>query len=68
MEEDTTKTEMIKMILYILLSFSYNLKKKKKTKFNDVISIQRSFRRIIRKVHLNDIKSIKNKTWEIKFH
>lgn len=30
MEEDTTKTEMIKMILYILLSFSYNLKKKKK--------------------------------------
>lgn len=65
MEEDTTKTEMIKMILYILLSFSYNLKKK--TKFNDIISIQ-SFRRIIRKVHLNDIKSIKNKTWEIKFH
>lgn len=67
MEEDTAKTEMIKMILYILLSFSYNLKKKKKTKFNDIISIQ-SFRRIIRKVHLNDIKSIKNKTWEIKFH
>lgn len=65
MEEDTAKTEMIKMILYILLSFSYNLKKK--TKFNDIISIQ-SFRRIIRKVHLNDIKSIKNKTWEIKFH
>lgn len=30
MEEDTAKTEMIKMILYILLSFSYNLKKKKK--------------------------------------
>lgn len=30
MEEDTAKTEMIKMILYILLSFSYNLKKKNK--------------------------------------
>lgn len=30
MEEDTAKTEMIKMILYILFSFSYNLKKKKK--------------------------------------